>query len=188
MSNDFLVIQVQDSNLSIVQALFQIPITSTPQPTITTTSPLPQANQGVAYTDTMAATGGTPPYTWSLISATGTNSWSVNSSGVVSGTPVNYETDVLFIQVTDSLSQVSAAHFNLQVLPAPLMFSPAPLPTATDGIFYSQLVTFTNGTGPFTLLAGPVWMTLTNNSPTTATVSGLPTGTGTVTVTFQSTV
>lgn len=69
-----------------------------------------------------------------------------------------------------------------------LVFTPAPLPNYTDGIAYSQLVTFSNGTGPFTLLAGPPWMTITaQNSSTSCTVGGTPTGSGTITVTFQST-
>ena len=33
--------------------------------TITTSSPLPNASIGHFYSTTLAATGGTPPYTWS---------------------------------------------------------------------------------------------------------------------------
>jgi hypothetical protein len=83
---------------------------------ITTSSPLPNATQGSSYSDTMAATGGVTPYTWSLLSQTGSNSWSVSSAGVVAGTPANIETDVLNIQVADALSVVSSANFNLQVV------------------------------------------------------------------------
>jgi hypothetical protein len=67
-----------------------------------------------------------------------------------------------------------------------LLFTPTPLPDYTDGVQYSQEVTFTNGTGPFSLMAAPPWMTIAQIDSTHATVSGMPSGSGTVTVTFRS--
>jgi large repetitive protein len=82
---------------------------------------------------------------------------------------------------------IGGGAFTIGGTPA-LLFTPAPLPEATDGVAYSQLITFSNGTGPFTLLAGPSWMTITaQNSSTSCTVGGTPTGSGTFTVTFEST-
>lgn len=68
-----------------------------------------------------------------------------------------------------------------------LLFTPSPLPIATDAVPYSVLITFSNGTGPFTLLSSPVWMGITQIDSTHALVVGTPTGSGTVVVTFQST-
>lgn len=82
---------------------------------ITTTSPLTSATQSTSYNFTMAATGGTPPYTWSLTSQTGSNSWSVSTGGVVSGTPGTIETDSLVIKVTDSVLATSSGTFSLTV-------------------------------------------------------------------------
>ena len=45
-------------------------LTVTPGPLTITTTALPAATAGVAYSATLAATGGTPPYTWSLASGT----------------------------------------------------------------------------------------------------------------------
>ncbi len=45
-----------------------ISLTITGPPTILTTSPLPSGAAGVAYNQTLAASGGTTPYTWSIIS------------------------------------------------------------------------------------------------------------------------
>jgi hypothetical protein len=59
---------------------------------------------GIVFTNTFSATGGTPPYTWSL----NTNSaalpgLSLSSSGVISGTPTNSGTYYnIVIQMTDS--------------------------------------------------------------------------------------
>lgn len=83
--------------------------------TITTSSPLPSANQGSPYTFTMTAAGGATPYAWSLLSQTGGNGWSVSSAGIVSGTPSVSETDTLLIQVVDALGVPSSANFNLTV-------------------------------------------------------------------------
>jgi hypothetical protein len=66
----------------------------------------------------MAATGGVTPYSWSLLSQTGSNGWTVSGTGVISGTPSTVETDTLNIQVADALSVVSSANFNLQVVTA----------------------------------------------------------------------
>jgi len=82
---------------------------------IATTSPLPNATNGVAYSTTLAATGGTPPYVWSLVSSTGANTWAVSAGGVVTGTPGFAEGDTLTIKVTDSLLANVQRVFNLTV-------------------------------------------------------------------------
>lgn len=99
---------------------------------ITTTSPLPGATQAVAYSDTMAATGGTTPYTWSLTSQTGSNTWAVSSSGVVTGTPTVVETDTLVIKVTDNAGGTASGSFNVAVSAAGA-FNFYISPTGNDG-------------------------------------------------------
>ena len=84
-------------------------------PSITTVSPLPAATQSTFYSFSMSAAGGTQPYTWSLTSNTGTNTWSISSSGVVSGTPGNLETDSLVIKVTDASLNSASGTFSLTV-------------------------------------------------------------------------
>ncbi len=74
-----------------------------------TTTGVPAATQYQSYSTTLAATGGTPPYTWSVLSSSGVSlpeGMSLNAStGVVSAPQVNgqggYE---VTIQVTDSAS------------------------------------------------------------------------------------
>jgi hypothetical protein len=68
---------------------------------------LPSATLGDAYSATVQAGGGIPPYTYSLVSDPGSsNSWAVSSSGDVTGTPETAETDTLNINVTDSTTPI----------------------------------------------------------------------------------
>src|ERR1035441_5703985 len=73
---------------------------------ITTTS-VPAVTQYQSYTTTLAASGGTPPYAWSVVQSTGVSlpeGMSLNSTtGVVSATQVNGQGGyAVTIQVTDS--------------------------------------------------------------------------------------
>ena len=106
-------VTVSDSIGSHYTASFNLTIVAAVS--ITTTSPLPNATESSSYSFTMAATGGFTPYTWSLLSSTGSNSWSVSPTGVVTGLPGSVEIDTLNIQVVDALGVPSAANFNLTV-------------------------------------------------------------------------
>jgi hypothetical protein len=94
-----------------------ITISTVSKLTITTASSLPNATEGNAYSETLTATGGTAPYTWSLVSDSGSsNTWKVSSAGVISGTPTLVETDTLSIQVTDSAGNLAGPQsFSLAV-------------------------------------------------------------------------
>lgn len=50
---------------------------------------LPTATPGVAYSQNISgqASSGTPPYTFTLLSTTGTDIWTVSPSGVINGIP-----------------------------------------------------------------------------------------------------
>jgi len=118
--------------------------------TITTGATLPTATQGVPYTQTLAATGGVTPYTWSLLSQTGSNTWSVSPSGNVTGTPSVSETDTLDIQVIDALGGISTRVFSLTVQNSLYITTTSPLSGATQGSAYSFTMAAAGGTSPYT--------------------------------------
>jgi len=66
---------------------YTIESASQPAPTIDTTSPLTTRVQGTAFTQTLSASGGTSPYTWSVTSGSLPTGTTLSSSGVFSGTP-----------------------------------------------------------------------------------------------------
>lgn len=89
-------------------------------PTITTTSPLPDAEKGTAYSTTVTAIGGTGSYTWS---ATGLpTGFSINSStGEISAASptqanVNGSPYTVIITVTDNNGTTATTTLNLNVV------------------------------------------------------------------------
>lgn len=87
-------------------------------PTIATTSPLPNGTVGVAYSVTFAASNGSPPYSWSIVSGFTPSGGGANdgltlsAAGVLSGTPVVAVTGgVMVIKVTDSAANSSQGSF-----------------------------------------------------------------------------
>jgi len=71
---------------------------------VTTTSPLPAAKVGVAYSVTLAAKGGTLPYSWSLSAGALPAGLTLSKAGVISGTPTTAGTFSFTAKVTDSTS------------------------------------------------------------------------------------
>ena len=73
--------------------------------TIITTTTLPDGTDGVAYSQTVQATDGTPPYTWSISAGTLPTGLTLNTStGEISGTPTATGTFNFTVMVTDTVA------------------------------------------------------------------------------------
>jgi hypothetical protein len=84
---------------------------------ISTPAALPAGVAGVAYAVTLQATGGVPPYTWSLnTGSTLPAGMTLTSAGILSGTPATAGSYSFGITVTDS--KLSLARATVAV-PAP---------------------------------------------------------------------
>src|SRR5580693_7830136 len=71
------------------------------------TTALPNGRIGSAYSTTLTASGGTSPYTWTLISGTLPTGLSLNaSSGAITGTPTQAVTNTLTFEVSDSSNPI----------------------------------------------------------------------------------
>ena len=71
-----------------------------PPPLLLTTTALPEGQVGVPYDFTCAASGGTPPYSFT---ATGlAPGLTITGNGIISGTPTAVGTDTVVLTVTDS--------------------------------------------------------------------------------------
>lgn len=82
--------------------------TSTSTSLAITTTTLAAASVGTAYSQTLTATGGTAPYSWSVSSGTLPAGLTL-SSGVISGTPTTAGSTTFTVMVSDSSNPVLTA-------------------------------------------------------------------------------
>ena len=154
-------------------------------PTITTTS-LPNGQMGVAYSQTLQATGGTTPYTWSLDSGSLPAGLSLNSGGVISGTPTTAGTSNFTVKVTDNGALTDTQPLSISV-PADLAVTTSSLPSGQIGVAYSQGLAASGGTTPYSwsLDSGSLPSGLSLSSG--GVISGTPTAAGTSNFTVKVT-
>jgi hypothetical protein len=111
-------VRVKDSiGTSSTKSLFII-VTLPPPPLVIQTVQLPETSAERSYTQTLQATGGVPPYTWSLVSGSLGQGLNLSASGVISGTPVSPGTAVFVVRVTDSAQQTVSRTLAITIKPA----------------------------------------------------------------------
>jgi hypothetical protein len=177
-------VQVRDNASRTATKSFALTV-DTPPLAITTESPLPNGTVGTAYSQSLAATGGTPQYTWSV---TGAPTWlTLSSAGVISGTPTTAGTANFTVQVRDNASRTATKSFALTVDPPALSITTTSLPSGSVGGAYSQTLTATGGTTPYT------WSRASGALPdglalsTSGVINGTPTAAGVFAFTIRVT-
>jgi fibronectin-binding autotransporter adhesin len=160
-------------------------------PTITTTSPLPSGTVGTAYSTSLAAIGGTLPYTWTVPPGTLPSGLNLNAStGAITGTPTTAGPFSFTVTVTDNAAKNSSKLFSLTIAAAgsPTITTTSPLPGGTIGTAYATTLAATGGTPPYTWSVPPGTLPPgLNLNASTGAITGSPTTAGafsfTVTVT-----
>ncbi|HEY2232516.1 MAG TPA: putative Ig domain-containing protein, partial [Candidatus Angelobacter sp.] len=88
-------------------------------PLVITTASLPGAKYGIAFSQTLAASGGIPPLKWSLAAGSGPlpTGLTLSAAGVLSGTPAATGTFAFTVQVADTATpqQVATKSFSITV-------------------------------------------------------------------------
>ncbi len=162
-----------------------------------TSTTLAQGQVGIAYSQTLAASGRIAPYAWSIASGTLPAGLALASAtGVISGTPAAAGTSTFTVQVADAESTpvTATASFSLTVVPAPLPVASATVLTSSSaspgvgmnvtftatvsgaGGVPTGLVTFYNGTtsiGTGTLANGVATLTTSFGSTGTAIIKAV---------------
>jgi len=176
-------VEVTDS--AAVIATKQLAISVAGGLAIQTAAALPNASLNASYSQTLAAAGGTPPYTWALTAGALPTPLKLSAAGAITGTPTAAGTFQFTITVTDSAKATASQQFTL-VVGGGLAIATTTLPGGTLGKSYSRTLTATGGTSPytFTTSAGslPPGITLTG-----AVLSGTPNKSGSYTFTIQVT-
>ena len=151
------------------------------------TSSLASGTTGVAYSQSLTATGGVSPYSWS-VSGTLPAGLSLSTAGVISGTPTAAGTSTFTVTVTDTRGTTATRSLSITVSApsATLAITTTSLPAATRNTAYSQKLAATGGTTPYTwsVSSGSLPRGLSLGS-STGVISGTPTRTGTSTFTIR---
>ena len=175
-----LTFKVTDASVPTQSASVTLMLTITPATLRVTTGSLPNGQVGVAYTATLAASGGTLPYQWTLASGTLPAGLALNAaSGAISGTPtVVVSGTSLTFKVTDANVPAQSATVTLQltIATATLRITSTSLPSGQVGVAYTATLAASGGTTPYTwsLTAGSLPAGLALNAATGA-ISGTPT-------------
>ncbi|MFC1661569.1 putative Ig domain-containing protein, partial [Gemmatimonadota bacterium] len=175
-------VQATSAGLSDTAALS---ITVAWLPVSVTTTSLPGGQTGVAYSQTLAATGGDGTYTWAVTVGSLPAGLSLSSStGVISGTPTTDGTSNFTVQATSAgLSGTADLSITVGV---GLAITTTSLPGGYVGIAYSSTLAATGGTTPYswavTVGSLPAGLSL---SSSTGVISGTPTTVENPTFTVQ---
>ncbi len=148
---------------------------------IISTTSLPPGRLGTLYDFTVAAQGGTAPYSFDLLLGGGQLplGLALTSAGRITGTPTTGGVFPFSVRATDSTGASFQASYTLRIEAATLTISTASLAGASSNLPYSQTIVAIGGAPPysFDLLAGslPPGIAL---SPA-GLLSGTPTNSGT---------
>lgn len=118
-------VQVEDSASNVATAYLSLDLLNPTSNLTITTSTLPSLNGCTIFTScpnyytTLSATGGTSPYSFSIVSGTLPYGISLNSDGAISGTPYFFDQLGIYnfqVQVKDSASNVAFKNLSLDLL------------------------------------------------------------------------
>ncbi|HUB91962.1 MAG TPA: Ig-like domain-containing protein [Dyella sp.] len=150
---------------------------------------LPNAVAESSYSQTLAASGGTAPYTYAMASGALPPGLSLNAStGLLSGTTLTAGTFNFTVRASDSSTGPAAPFsttqsYTLTVSAPSITITPASLPSGQQGTAYSQQLSAGGGNGAYAF-------SLSGNLPAGLTLSpaGLLSGTPTTNGSFSFTV
>jgi hypothetical protein len=119
---------VSNSAGSVTSSVATLTVNSASTPLQISTLQLPGGFVAGGYSSTLAATGGSTPYSWTLLSGSLPNGLTLNAGGVLSGTPSLAGSFPFTVQVKDASSNTASRNFSINVAsptPSVAITSPA---------------------------------------------------------------
>ncbi|MFN7973831.1 MAG: Ig domain-containing protein [Acidobacteriota bacterium] len=140
---------------------------------------LPNGIVNVAYTQVISASGGTPPYAFTVTAGALPPGITLFLNGLLTGTPTVTGTFNFTVTATDANNCTGTQAYTIIIGCPAITINPGALPSGTVNSPYSQVLSAGGGTGPYTfsVTAGalPPGLTLS----TAGLISGTPTTAGT---------
>ncbi|GEM_PF-1280016 len=148
---------------------------------------LPTGTEGTFYTQSLSAGGGAPPYTFAVTAGSLPAGLNLSASGVLSGTPTSVGSSSFTVTATDAQLCSANKGYALTVNCPTMTVSPASLPGGIVGASYSQTLSGSGGTAPYTFLVTggslPPGLALSSSG----VLSGIPTSVGSFSVSVTAT-
>jgi hypothetical protein len=141
---------------------------------------------GTSYSQTITGSGAENSFTFSKTSGTLPTGLALSSGGVLSGTPTASGTYTFTVTATDSSGCTGAQNYSLTMTCPTITVSPASLPIEVINAAYTNTITASGGTSPYTFAVGSGLPTGLNLS-TGGVLSGIPTSTGVYSFTVTAT-
>ncbi|TDU68105.1 putative Ig domain-containing protein [Prosthecobacter fusiformis] len=154
--------------------------------TITRQTALPYGVRSGSYSQSLTASGGTTPYTWSVLSGTLPRGLTLSSTGILSGKPAlagNYE---FRLQVRDATQAITSKIFTVEIRAGysrPVM-NPLTLGSTFIGAAYTSTVSAENYPSSYKITGLPSGLTYSSK---TGAISGRPKVHGDYTITVTAT-
>jgi len=140
-------------------------------PVAIATATLPAATSSIPYAALLEATGGTAPYTWSIVSG-GLSGLGMMPSGVLYGLPSATTSGVypFVVKVTDAMGTTVSKQFTVQyTYTAPPVYTPTPPPTLV--VTPATVSAPVSSTLTFVITGGSPNYAATSNNAAVATTS-----------------
>jgi len=151
------------------------------------TTALPEVEAGAAYSQTLSARGGSPPYNWRIINGSLPEGLSLNpASGLIGGSPARSGAATFTVEVADSAGVRASRTFTITVSQG-LSIQTGPLPSGTVGIAYSTTFSASGGTPPYRFrVAGALLPDGLQLDPASGRISGTPARSGRFVFTIEA--
>jgi hypothetical protein len=172
------IVRVRDGANNSDSAVFQVQITGSP--VRITTESLATGTVGVQYNQTIAATGGTAPYTFAITSGSLPADLTF-TNGVIAGIPRTAGSTSLTIEATDRNGVRGSRSFTLTINAGAPTITTETLGTGIINRAFTGSIAATGGTAPLRFSASGLPTGL-NINPETGAITGTPTQSGTFNV------
>jgi hypothetical protein len=154
---------------------------------VVTPATLPGGTAGQAYSQTVSASGGVAPYSFSVSAGSLPTGLNLSSGGVLSGTPTASGSFSFTVTASDANTQTGSLAYTVVIGVPTLSLLPATLPNGAGASPYTATFTASGGIAPYTyaISAGalPAGLTLS----TAGVLSGTPAASGSFSFSVQAT-